>query len=272
MRDLQVLGRRSSILQLEALSIATGECVLVAGDPGQGHTALALAVTGRLSGLSGTVALIRDDGSVSTDPAALRRVTAVVDLPGISEPDDVSTIGTVAAEERAYAHRPSGRRAVRQWLATQRLSSRRHERVEDVPAADRTRVLASLAAERRGVRFIVLCLPDRHGGEPADWWALAQALASVGFGVLVQCQRSSARDLGALLPPAQGPEARRRPLVEALRTTPGPAIPAPTAVARAPDDAPDAPDVADLTDTVVDVPPARAAPPDQHPVDEETRP
>ena len=45
----------------------------------------------------------------------------------------------------------------------------------------------------------------------------------LGYGVLVQCTRSSARDLGADLPPARGDDALRAAPVEALRTRPEPA-------------------------------------------------
>lgn len=210
-------GRRSSVLELDTLSLQVGECLLVAGEPGQGHTALALVATGRMLPTSGTVELLDGDGTVSTSSALLRRVTALVDLPGVSEPDEVVPLHTVVAEELAYAHRPARAGRMNPWLDSQGLLDRRNERFEDLYGGDRTELLTRLAAQRLDVRFLVLTLPDRHGGDPRRWWGLAQEFAGQGYGVLAQCLRPTARDLGATLPTARGPEALRRRPVEALR-------------------------------------------------------
>ena len=94
--DVQVEGRRAPLLETTSLTLSSGECVLLAGEPGHGHTALALVATGRLAPFSGTVALVEDDGTTTTTvPADLRRVTAVVDVPGISEPDEALSVGDV---------------------------------------------------------------------------------------------------------------------------------------------------------------------------------
>ncbi|QCB93763.1 ABC transporter ATP-binding protein [Cellulomonas shaoxiangyii] len=217
MTDVHVQGRRAAMLDVDRFTLVSGECVLLAGEPGQGHTALALVATGRLAPHTGTVTLTASDGSATTSPEALRAVTAVVDLPGVSEPDDTLTTATVVAEDLALARAASGRTAVRRWLEAHQLWDHRADRMDDLPGPVRTALLASLAAERPGVRFLVLSLPDRHGGDPAAWWALAQAFAHRGYGVLVQSNRSSARDLGATLPPARGGVAPRSRPVEALR-------------------------------------------------------
>ncbi len=223
--DVQVEGRRSPMLEATTLSISSGECVLLAGEPGHGHTALALVATGRLAPFSGTVTLVEDDGSTTTSPAELRRVTAVVDVPGISEPDEVLTVGDVVAEELSLAGQVSlPGRAVR-WLEAHDLLDRRGQRIDELHGTVRTALLSSLASERKEVQFVVLTLPDRHRGEPSGWWEVAQSLASLGYGVVVQCTRSSARDLGADLAPARGSDALRAAPVEALRTRPPAAVP-----------------------------------------------
>ncbi len=38
---------------------------------------------------------------------------------------------------------------------------------------------------------LVLVSPDRHGGEPAAWWDLAEEYASRGYAVLVIAGRAS---------------------------------------------------------------------------------
>jgi len=218
--QVHVQGRRGPLLRLDHLELETGECVLLAGEPGQGHTALALALTGRLAPHTGRVRLLRDDGSPTTQRKELRRRSAVVDLPAVSEPVEAVRVGTVAAEDLALARRTVWPGVPGGWLAAHRLASLERNRVDTLPGAVRTALLTALAAERKGVRFLVLSLPDRHGGDPSQWWAIAQAYATVGYGVLVQCGLTSARELGATLPPpAHGSDQRTTPL-EAMRLRP----------------------------------------------------
>ena len=48
--------------------------------------------------------------------AVLRRRVAVVDAPGITEPDDALPVQTVVGEELAIAGHKAGRKAVQEWL------------------------------------------------------------------------------------------------------------------------------------------------------------
>jgi energy-coupling factor transporter ATP-binding protein EcfA2 len=224
--DVRVDGRREPMLEPMDLTWSTGECVLVAGEPGHGHTALALVATGRFDPSAGEVALApeptRRAGRTtrSSGSATLRDVTAVVDVPGISEPDDALTVADVVAEGLALAGRRSLPVDVTRWLAEHSLLTDRSRRLDQVPGVVRTALLASLATEDPDVRFLVLTLPDRHGGEPSGWWEVAQTLAASGYGVLVQCTRASARDLGVDLPPARGGSMHEPPVV-ALRVRAG---------------------------------------------------
>ncbi|MCK9795165.1 hypothetical protein M1843_15550 [Isoptericola sp. 4D.3] len=224
---VRVEGRRDPMLEATDLTWSTGECLLVAGEPGHGHTALALVATGRFVPSDGVVRL---DGA-AVPPAALRARTAVVDVPGISEPDDALTLADVVAEGLALAGRRSLPRDVTRWLEERSLAEDRGRRVDQLPGVVRTAALAALAAENPDVRFVVLTLPDRHGGEASGWWETARTLAASGLGVLVQCTRSSARDLGVDLPPARGATLHEPPQV-VLRQVPGAetADPGPTAV------------------------------------------
>ncbi|HWV76762.1 MAG TPA: hypothetical protein VN027_05560 [Isoptericola sp.] len=236
---VRVEGRRDPMLEATDLVWSTGECLLVAGEPGHGHTALALVATGRFVPSSGTVRL---DG-VAVPPSVLRARTAVVDVPGISEPDDALSLADVVAEGLALAGRRSLPRDVTRWLDERALTEDRGRRVDQLPGVVRTAVLAALATENSDVRFVVLTLPDRHGGEPSGWWESARTLAASGLGVLVQCTRSSARDLGVDLPPARGATLHEPPQV-VLREVPGaPEEPAATAVLPATVPEPDAPAV-----------------------------
>lgn len=221
---VRVDGRREPMLQAVDLTWSTGECLLVAGEPGHGHTALALVATGRFVPAAGTVRL---NGKV-VEPGTLRGVTAVVDVPGISEPDDALTLADIVAEGLALAGQRSLPRDVARWLEDHELTDERGVRVDDLPGVVRTAVLAALAAENPDVRFLVLTLPDRHGGDPSGWWETVRTLAGSGLGVLVQCTRSSARDLGVDLPPARGATLHEPPRVvlRALPVTAQPELPA----------------------------------------------
>jgi energy-coupling factor transporter ATP-binding protein EcfA2 len=248
--DVRVDGRREPMLEDLDLTWSTGECVLVAGEPGHGHTALALVATGRFQPSAGQVRLAAGDDAPAgrragrtaraSGRATLRDVTAVVDVPGISEPDEALTVADVVAEGLALAGRRSLPTDVSRWLVDHSLTADRSRRIDQVPGVVRTALLAALAAENADVRFLVLTLPDRHGGEPSGWWEVAQTLAASGLGVLVQCTRASARDLGADLPPARGASIHQPPVV-VLRTRPVPppgADPDPAPLPSGPDPEP----------------------------------
>lgn len=178
------------LLAPTSVTVVPGEVRVVAGDPGHGHTALALALAGRLSVDAGRVSLGR-----SERPKVLQRAVALVDVAGVSEPDDANRVTTVLGEELAMAGQRAGRRRVRRWLAEHQLSGLVGRRMEDVSVADRVTLLARTAALRPGVRFLVLTLPESHGGDVDDWLPTLSGLAADGLGVLVTTSAGVARHL-----------------------------------------------------------------------------
>jgi len=113
-----VQGRRDPMLAPFDLTLRTGEAVLVAAEPGHGHTALALAATGRLVPSSGRVTL---EGAPETrPPLTLADVSAVVDVPGVSEPVESIPVHTHVAEDLALARRRTLPRDVAAWWRTRR--------------------------------------------------------------------------------------------------------------------------------------------------------
>jgi hypothetical protein len=115
----------------------------------------------------------------------LQEAVALVDVPGVSEPDDIVSLSTIVGEELAMARRGATRRAVRSWLASRDLDHLSRRRMEDVPGRHRVRVLAELAAQRPGVRFLVLTLPERHGELPDLHLDIAATISENGYGVLL---------------------------------------------------------------------------------------
>lgn len=181
-------GAHGPLLHPTSLRVREGELALVAGEPGTGHTAFALALGGRMHPSVGTVLL---DGE--PNDAALRAQVAIVDAPEVSAPEEALTLAVVIGEELAMAKLPATRKAVSDWLFARDARQHMNTRFEAVPADVRTGLLIEIAAQRPGVRAIALVLPDRHGAGPHTWWTAACKQAEQGLAVVVLCSETSAR-------------------------------------------------------------------------------
>ncbi|MFR9730089.1 ATP-binding cassette domain-containing protein [Saccharopolyspora sp. MS10] len=185
--QVEVTGAHSTLLRPTSLAVSGGELLVVAGDPGTGHTALALALSGRLKPSRGRVLV---DGA--EDARALRHRVSLVDAPEITEPEPSVPVAAAVAEGLSLAGRRSGRRAVRSWLAARDLDGHAATRVENLPAPERLRLLVDLACADRRVAALVLDTPDRHGGDPHVWYELARRESRRERAVLVLCSPHSA--------------------------------------------------------------------------------
>ncbi|QRP48885.1 ABC transporter ATP-binding protein [Amycolatopsis sp. FDAARGOS 1241] len=170
-------GPHGTLLPPTSLAVEDGCVTLVHGEPGVGITALALALAGRVKPSTGTV--------TADVPGLLRDLVAVVDAPGVSEPDEALALRVVAGEELALAHRPAGKDDVLRWLTEHDAAPFAGTRFENLEPALRTRLLAELAAERTGVRVLVLDTPDRHTSHVESWTAVAEDHAKRGLAVAV---------------------------------------------------------------------------------------
>lgn len=190
-RDVAVSGTYGPLLRPTSLRVRSGQLLVVTTEPGAGHTALALALSGRLRPSEGTVRM-----NNSPSRAALQRGISLVDAPEVTEPEDSLPLSEVVAEGLSLAGKRHGRRAVRKWLSRHGFGDLASTRFENVPAEARTKLLVELAATRRGVTALVLDCPDRHGGDPFAWHALATWHAQRGLAVVVLCTPISAEKLG----------------------------------------------------------------------------
>lgn len=186
-----VAGTRSPLVRPTSFTAPPARVTPVAGDPGYGQVALALAVAGRMPLAAGRVLL---EGSA--DPQARRRHVALVDVPEVSAPEDGLAVHHVVAEELAFAGRPSGRRAVAGFLDRHGVLAAADEPFERLAPEERLRVLTSAAAERAATRVLVVTNPDRRGGDPRLWWPLLTAHAASGLTVVVQLTHATMRQLG----------------------------------------------------------------------------
>nr|WP_242061593.1 hypothetical protein [Microbacterium ureisolvens] len=174
----------------------TGRVTLAVAETSQRPTVLGLLASGRMRPDTGRVLLDGRRGS-----ADLRRRVALVDAPDVSEPEPNVTLAGVTAEELMFAGRRSDPIAVRRWLTALGLEGAASVPISNVEPADRVRALCELAVLRAGVEGLVLVSPDRHGGDPADWWAIAEDFAARGLAVLVIAGRASRPAASAPLTP-----------------------------------------------------------------------
>ncbi|MFE6645338.1 ATP-binding cassette domain-containing protein [Nocardioides sp. NPDC057772] len=188
---LRALGIRvrqgaRDLLPTTSLTLSGGEVAVAVGPPGGGHTSLALALAGRLRLDAGRVDL---DGDAT--PRSLQAAVALVDVPGVSEPDEMVPFRTILGEELAMAkHRPSAA-AIDRWLGEYDLAT--DITTEAVPPGPRLEILGRMASLRPGTRFLVLTYPERLGLPVEDWLDVAYDLAGAGQrpGVLVTASRAA---------------------------------------------------------------------------------
>ncbi|GAA1959325.1 hypothetical protein [Agromyces allii] len=203
--DLQAVakGRRAHVLPTTTVSYESGRVTLARAETEQRPSVLGLIAAGRMRPESGSVLI---DGR--TDAAAIRRRIALVDAPSVSDPAPDITVAGVTAEELMFAGIPSHPIAVANWLNDLGLSDVARIPISNVDPRDRLHLLTELAILRDGIEGLVLVSPDRHGGDPVEWWDLARSLADRGFAVLVIAGDASAAALAAntMLARMQGDE------------------------------------------------------------------
>lgn len=193
---------KGRVLPQTTVHVHSGEVRLVPVEGGQRPSVLALLLSGRMAPDTGEVTA---DGEV--DHRRLRDAVAVVDAPDVSAPYDDLTLGDVLREELAYARVRGVRATAARLLAEWDAAGHRGTRLRDVPAGLRVRALAEAAALREGTEAVLIVAPDRHGGDPADWHAVARDLADRGLAVAALAGAAAIAALqGAAGEPEEGTE------------------------------------------------------------------
>lgn len=213
-------GRRGEALGATSLTYRSGRATLAVAETEQRPTVLGLIASGRMRPDSGSVAL--DDASDRRAHNTLRRRVALVDAPDVSDPAPNIAVAGVVAEELMFAGLASDPLSARRWLDEHDLRPSARLPIADLAPAHRLRILLELAAARPGVEGLVLVSPDRHGGDPLQWWSLAEEFAERGFAVLVIAGEAAAAALSASsVAGASHPSSARelRPSRMRLRTT-----------------------------------------------------
>jgi hypothetical protein len=185
-------GSRNAALPPTSATFTTGEVTLARAETEQRPTVLGLIASGRMRPDAGTVTI---DGA--TDYSAMRRRIALIDAPDVCEPAADVTVGGVVAEELMFAGRPSHPIAVNRTLAELGASEWGRYAIGTVPPTVRIGLLAELALMRKGVEGLVITSPDRHGGDPNEWWDLARRLAARDLAILIVAGDASAAAIAA---------------------------------------------------------------------------
>jgi len=185
-------GAHGAALPPTSLRFTTGQAVLAHAETEQRPSVLGLIASGRMRPDQGVVTI-----DSATDFRTMRRRIALIDAPDVCDPaPDVTVVGIVA-EELMFAGRPWHLIAVHRILNELGLDDYARWSIGTVPPKARIRLLVELALLRDGVTGLVITAPDRHGGDPSDWWRIAREVANRGYAVLVIAGDASATAIGA---------------------------------------------------------------------------
>jgi ABC-2 type transport system ATP-binding protein len=163
-----------------SVTIADGEISVLAVETAERPLLVSLLLGGRIKPDSGRVTI---DGLDDLDE--LRRSTALVDTPVVAEPTAGLSLASIVAEEFSFAAMPSSRRAVRDFLERNGIGEYGAVPVRALPPARRTRMFSELALLRPGVEALIVTSPERHGGDPAEWYESLAAIAQRGVTIAV---------------------------------------------------------------------------------------
>ncbi|MER6347727.1 ATP-binding cassette domain-containing protein [Streptomyces sp. NPDC001595] len=241
-RDLGLEGPRGWAFRGISVTAEPGSLIAVEGPSGSGRTSLLLALTGRMKATEGTAVV--GEARLPKQLAALRRVSALAHVTGVTDLEPALTVGE-HLRERALLQRRFGdslrgllrpRRERRERTALRidaALAAAGLDRAA-LPKGSRTAVrdLERLEALRLSVALALIGRPRLLGvddtdlklsdAERAEVWALLRSIAAAGTTVLAVCS-----------------EAPEDALVVSTRA------PRATVTDRDEPEAPDAPDTAD---------------------------
>ena len=172
-QQLHVKGRRDYLLPPTSLQAARGELLLVSGKRQDQRTALALTLSGRMKPTAGSI-----DWDGGTRIKQLRQASAVVDAPGVNEPEPHLSVRDLVTEDLALIpRRYRGALLSTPWLKVNRFEDIAERWAEELPADRRLELLTALALANPHTDLLVVDSPDRHSGAAADWLPRLEELA-----------------------------------------------------------------------------------------------
>lgn len=175
-QQLHVKGRREDLLPPTSLQAARGGILLVSGERQDQRTALALTLSGRMKPTTGAISW---DGNPRLKPRRL--ASALVDSPGVNEPEQHLSVRDLVTEDLALIpRRYRGALLSKPWLKVNRFEDIADLWTEQLAPDRRLELLTSLALANPHTDLLVVDSPDRHGAHVADWLPRLEQLAHDG--------------------------------------------------------------------------------------------
>ncbi|MEO5781162.1 ABC transporter ATP-binding protein [Arthrobacter oryzae] len=172
-QQLSVKGRREALLPPTSLTVSRGELLLVTGSRQDQRTTMALALSGRMQASAGTISWDAKAGI-----KRLRKASAIVDAPGINDPEQHLSVRDAVTEDLALVpRRYRGALLSGPWLKVNRFEDIAGLWMEQLQPGRRLELLTALALAHPGTDLLVVDSPDRHSGDWADWLPMLDALA-----------------------------------------------------------------------------------------------
>ncbi|MEU8676703.1 ATP-binding cassette domain-containing protein [Streptomyces sp. NPDC048560] len=208
--DFGLRGPRGWAFRGVGFTAGPGSLLAVEGPSGSGRTCLLLALTGRMRSTEGRA----ETGGLALPGklAAVRRISALGPVPGVSELDPAFTVAEHLRERALLQRRYDGSlrallrpRAERSATARARIDAALEAAGLDpaaLPKAERTSVrdLERLEALRLSIALALMARPRVLGvddtdlklsdAERADAWALLRTIADAGTTVLAVCSEA----------------------------------------------------------------------------------
>lgn len=191
---LSVRGRRDPLLPATSLHVNRGELLLATGGRQDRRTALALVLSGRMKATGGRITW---DGSERVKPRRL--ASALVDSPGVNEPEQHLSVRDLVTEDLALIpRRYRGALLSSPWLKVNSFEDIAGLWTEQLDPGRRLELLTALALANPRTDLLVVDSPDRHGD--SEWLPGLQRMAFDGGRPL-----AVVATVGALPPSWNGP-------------------------------------------------------------------
>ncbi|UUU34546.1 ATP-binding cassette domain-containing protein [Streptomyces sp. CA-210063] len=243
--DFGLKGPRGWAFRGVGFGAEAGSLVAVEGPSGSGRTCLLLALTGRMKPSEGhaTVGSLR----LPKRMAAVRRISALAHVPGVTDLDPALTVGEHLRERALLQRRfdgslrgllrPGAERAAEAKLRVEAALAAAGLDRESLPKGSRTAVrdLDRLEALRLSIALALIGRPRLLGvddtdlklsdAERAEVWALLRSLTASGITVVAVCSEAPEGAVVVSTAPEKGTRARENAR-EAPSPEPAPA-PAP---------------------------------------------
>ncbi|MGW3725575.1 ATP-binding cassette domain-containing protein [Streptomyces sp. NPDC000851] len=209
-RDFGLRGPRGWAFRGVSFTAEPSSLIAVAGPSGSGRTSLLLALTGRMKATEGTAAV--GEAQLPKQSAALRRVSGLAHVPGVTDLDPALTVAE-HLHERALLQsrfgdslrgllRPRADRANEAKLRIDTALAAAGLDWEALPKGSRTAVrdLERLEALRLSVALALIGRPRLLGvddtdlklspAEQGEVWALLRSITEAGTTVLAVCSEA----------------------------------------------------------------------------------